>query len=196
MTLETTRSSQRAALALAAGLLLALAAPAFATMARLRALGDGASYLEDDANVLVWFASLVDYPDQVVLDLGHYDHDAEGSLNRRLGAAAGGLHARLDRARRWGTLGIYAQEELPGGAPGGAFTLLGARSFGRLALGCKAMFSTYYQGSNSTDFDGHGKGLYFHAYGLAARWDLGDGLYGDLAGEIVNTQGDAAEEDL
>lgn len=171
-------------------------APAEATMARLRALGDGAAYLEDDANVLVWFASLVDYPDQVVLDLGNLDHDAEGSWNRRLAGPAGGLHARLDRAGRWGTIGLYVQEQLPAGAPGGAVTMLGARSFGRVAIGGKAMFSSYFEGSNSTDFADRGEGLYFHAFGLGARLDLAPGLYGDLAGEIVNTQGDAIDEGL
>jgi hypothetical protein len=177
-------------------LILAAAAPGNATQARLRTLGDGAAYLEDDSNVLFWFASLIDYPDQIVLDLGHLDHDAGGSLNRSLVGPAGGLHARLDQAGRWGSVGLYIQEMLPAGAPGGAITLLGARSFGTFSFGAKAMFSSHFEGSNATDFYGHGEGLYFHVFGLASRLDLADGLYGDIAGEIVNTQSDAIEEDL
>ncbi|MDY0110010.1 MAG: hypothetical protein RBT60_08760 [Candidatus Krumholzibacteria bacterium] len=176
--------------------LVIAAPPAGASLARLRALGDGAAYLEDDANVLVWFASLVDYPDQVVLDLGHLDHDAPGSLNRSLTGTAGGLHAQIDRAGRWGTVGLYAQEALPAGAPGGAISVLGARDGGRLVLGARAMFSSYFDGANSTDFYGYGQALYFHAYGLGVRCDLASGLYGDVAGEIVNVQGDASAEGL
>lgn len=181
---------------LASALVLAAAAPAGATLARLRALGDGSAYLEDDANVLAWFASLVDYPDQIVLDLGHLDHDAAGSLNRSLDGTAGSVHARLGRAGRWGTLGIQVQETLPAGAPGGAVTTLYARAFGKLALGGKAMFSSHFEGANSSASYGHGEALYFHLFGLAGRLDVADGLYGDLAGEIVNTQGDAGEQDL
>lgn len=194
MTRPTARD--RWSLLMIVALLAAAAVPADASLARLRALGDGAAYLEDVAHVMVWFALLVDYPDQVVLDLGHLDHDAPGSLNRSLVGPAGGLHARLDQAGRWGTFGVYVQETLPAGAPGGAITLLGARQFGRMALGGKAMFSSHFRGCNATDSWGQGEGLYFHAFGLAARWDLRRGLYGDLAAEIVNIQGDAGEEDL
>ncbi len=178
-------------MAFIAALTAVAATPAGATLARQRALGDGAAYVEDDANVLVWFASLVDYPDQLVLDFGHLDHDARGFRG-----SGGGLHAQLDRAGRWGTAGLYVQERLPAGAPGGAVSLLGARAFGRLALGAKAMFSSHFEGSNATGSYGHGEGLYLHSFGLAARWDVRPGLYGDLAGEVVNVQYDGSEQDL
>ena len=182
---------------LAAVALAAIAPPeAAATLARVRGLGDGAAYLEDDANVLTWFASLVDHPDRVVLDLGHLDHDRAGSLNRTLSGGGGGLHAQLDRAGHWGTLGLYVQETLPAGAPGGAITLLGARRFGKLAVGGKAMFSSHYEGSNATEIYGEGEGLYFHAFGLSTRWSVRPGLTGDIAAEIVNVQGDAGRQDL
>jgi len=189
------RPRPTAAVALAAVVLFAaLAAPASATLTRVRTLGDGASYLEDDSNALVWFASLVDYPDQAVLDLGDLDHDAPGSLNQSLTNSAGGFHARLDQAGRWGTVGLYVQEDLPAGAPGGAVTLLWARELGEVVLGLKGSFSSYFEGENSTETVGYGESLYFHVYGASARWDVNDGLYGDLAYEIVNVQGDAAEQ--
>ncbi|HOX27041.1 MAG TPA: hypothetical protein PLL30_15080 [Candidatus Krumholzibacteria bacterium] len=180
-----------AATAIAVASIAGLAAPASATLTRVRALGDGASYLEDDSNALVWFASLVDYPDQVVLDLGELDHDAPGSLNESLTGVAGGFHARLDRAGRWGTAGLYVQEDLPAGAPGGAFTLLWARGLGKITVGLKGSFSSHFEGENSTEIPGHGESLYFHDYGASARWDIHDGLYGDLVYELVNVQGDA-----
>lgn len=183
---------------IAAGLiaLTILALPAGATEPRVRALGDGAAYFEDDTAPLTWFGALVDYPDQLVLDLGEYDHDGHGSLNERLQSAGGGLHLRLDEAGRWGVLGLYVQEDLPADAPGGAINVMGARRFGRLSLGARAMLTSHFDGENSTESWGSGESLYIHAYGLGARWDHNDRLYGDLAGEIVNTKSDAAEEDL
>jgi hypothetical protein len=177
-------------------LVLALATPATATLTRVRTLGGGASYLEDDSGAMVWYAPLIDYPDQVVLDLGDWDHDAPGGMNQSVVNTAGSAHFRLDQAGRWPTIGVYVQEDLPAEAPGGAITLLGAQSLGKLTLGLKASFSSYFEGANSNDAEGWGESLYFHAYGLGARWDVSDRLYGDLAGEIVNVQGDARAQDL
>jgi len=177
-------------------LVVAAAAPAAASLIRARALGGDLGYVEDDAGPTVWYGALVDYPDQVVLDLGQYDHDGSGALNDRLRGAGGGAHLALGRDGGLGVLGVYVQEELPAGAPGGGVTLLGARSFGRLALGLRGQFTSHFQGSNSNEQPGWGESLYFHGYGLGARWDAGDRLYGDLAAELVNVQGDAAVQDL
>lgn len=182
--------------ALALAILASTPTDATATQARIRALGDGAAYLEDDANVLVWFATLAEHPDRVLLDLGHLDHDAGGSLNRSLQRPGGGLHARLDRHGRWGVVGLYIQESLAADEPGGAITLLGARRFGALTLGARAMLSSHLDGRNATESYGTGESLYFHAFGLSARWHARAGLRGDLAGEVVNTQGDAVAQDL
>ncbi len=188
--------TRRQRFALSAVVLLLAAAPASATLTRVRAMGGGLSYLEDDAGATVWYAALLDYPDQAVLDLGDLDHDASGSFNRSTTGTAGGFHARLDEAGRWGTVGIYVQEDLPAGAPGGAITLLGARGFGALSLGLQASFSSHYDGDNSTETYGHGESLYIHRYGAAARWDVSDGVYGDIAGELVNVQSSDVEEYL
>jgi hypothetical protein len=188
---------RHALLALAVALLaLALARPAAATDPRVRALGDGANYFEDDTAPLAWFGALVDYPDQVVLDLGEYDHDGGGSFNARMRGAGGGATLRLDETGRWGVLGVFVQEDLPAGAPGGAINLLGARRLGAVSLGFRAMLSSHFDGANTTESWGRGESLYFHSYGLGARWDVSDAFYGDLAAEIVNTTSDAAEEEL
>ncbi len=176
--------------------LLATSIAAHASDPRVRALGDGADYFEDDTTPLSWFGALVDYPDQLLLDLGEYDHDGGGSLNERLLGGGGGAYLSLDEAGRWGVLGLYVQEDLPTGAPGGAITAMGARRFGPLSLGLRAMLTSHFDGENSTETWGHGESLYIHSYGTGARWDVSDRLYGDVALEIVNTKSDAAEEEL
>ena len=176
--------------------LLLAASQATATLTRVRSLGGNLNYLEDDAGATVWYAPLLDYPDQIVLDVGDLNHDASGSLNQSLTHSAGSFHARLDEAGKWGTIGVYVQEDLPQDAPGGGATLLAARQFGKVGIGLKGQFTSHFEGFNSTETDGTGESLYFHAYGLGARWDVSDGVYGDIAGEIVNVQGDAASQDL
>jgi len=175
---------------------LTVALAAGATEPRVRALGDGGAYFEDDTAPLSWFGALVDYPDQLVLDLGEFDHDGSGTLNERMHSGGGGAHLRLDDAGRWGVLGLYVQEDLPAAAPGGAINALGARRFGSFSLGLRAMLTSHFDGENSTESWGTGESLYVHAYGLGARWDRSDNLYGDVAAEIINTKSDAAEEDL
>ena len=176
--------------------LLLAATQATATLTRVRSLGGNLNYLEDDAGATVWYAPLLDYPDQIVLDVGDLNHDASGSLNQSLTHSAGSFHARLDEAGKWGTIGVYVQEDLPMDTPGGGATLLAARQFGKVGIGLKGQFTSHFEGFNSTETDGTGESLYFHAYGLGARWDVSDGVYGDIAGEIVNVQGDAASQDL
>lgn len=175
---------------------IAVAGPTTATSPRVRALGDGATYVEGDTAPLAWFGALVDYPDQIVLDLGEYDHGGAGTFNENLFGGGGGATVRLDEAGRWGVLGLYAQEDLPAEAPGGAINLLGARRFGAVSLGARVMLSSHFDGDNSTETDGASESLYFHSYGLGARWDASDRVYGDLAGELVNTKSDGSEQDL
>jgi len=181
--------------ALFAILALSLATTTLATEPRMRALGDGDVYLEDDTGPLTWYGALVDYPDQLVLDFGEYDHDGSGTFNERMQGAGGGVNLRLDDRGHWGVLGLYVQEDLPADTPGGAITLLGARRFGRLSLGLRAMLTSHFDGENSTETWGVGESLYIHAYGAAGRWDHSDRLYGDVAWEIVNTKSDAAVEE-
>ena len=176
--------------------LLFAASQAAATLTRVRSLGGNLNYLEDDAGATVWYAPLLDYPDQVVLDVGNLDHDAAGSLNRSLTHSAGSFHARLDEAGKWGTVGIYVQEDLPAGAPGGGTTLLAARQFGKVGLGLKAQFTSHQKSFDSTETDGRSESLFYHSYGLGARWDVSDGIYGDLAGDVVNDQASAESQDI
>jgi hypothetical protein len=181
-------------LAVLAATLLA-AGPASATLTRARTLGGDLNYFEDDAGVTAWYGALLDYPDQAVLDLGDYDHDGEGAWNQRTSGTAGAFHAILDAGGRWG-VAAYLQEDLPAGAPGGGATLIGAHRLGRVDLALRAQFTSYFEGANSTEVDGFGQSLYFHGYGLGLRWDLSDRVYADLAGDLVNVQGDDTDQDL
>ncbi len=191
------RRAHRTSVAALATLVAALlcAGQASATLTRARTLGGNLNYFEDDAGVIVWYAALLDYPNQAVFDLGDYDHDGDGAWNQRTTGTAGGFHAKLDQAGTW-AVGLYLQEDLPQDAPGGGATLLAAHQFGNVGLGLRGQFTSYFEGANSTETDGYGESLYFHSYGLGARWDVSDGVYGDIAGELVNVQGDAANQDL
>lgn len=173
--------------------LLITAGSASATLTRVRALGGGLSYVDDDAGATLWYTSLLDYPDRAVLDIGdvNLDHGGNG-----LGNSGGGIHLALDHPHERTCIGLYLQDTLPAEAPGGAITLLGAHRFGALALGFKAGFTSYFAGENSTETYGYGRGIYFHDYGLAGRWDASPSVSGDLAFDLVNVQGDAGEEDL
>ncbi len=172
---------------------LVLAGQASATLTRVRALGGGLSYLEDDANATLWYARLVDYPDRAVFDVGDIPIDAGGG---GLANSGGGLHVGMSRTDPRTCLGVYVQDTLPADAPGGGITLLGAHRFGGLALGLKAGLTSYFNGENTTETYGAGQGLYYHDFGLGAAVDLSPRLQTDLAVDLVNVQGDAASQDL
>ena len=46
-----------------------------ASTARLRALGGEGAYLEDPANVLLWYGSLGDYPNLVIAETGAWEQN-------------------------------------------------------------------------------------------------------------------------
>jgi hypothetical protein len=173
------------ALCLLAILFAGALAPAGATTARLRSLGGQGDYLEDDANVLRWYGSLVDYPGRAVLELGTWDHEAPGPLSDRIGGRGGGLHARFDRAGRWGTGAVYFGEDLPAPDLGGWIQLLWARRLGPLAVGASFRGSSYSEAGRTTGSDAlDGQSAFTHGLGLGVRWDLADGLYADLAADL------------
>jgi hypothetical protein len=157
--------------------------PAFATTSRLRSLGGQADYLEDDANVLRWYGSLVDYPQRAVLELGSWSHDAGGSLPGRVTNQGGGLHAQFDPDQTWGVGAVYFGEDLPAPDGGGWINLLAARRFGKVAVGGSFRASSFSDAaSNHVSGWLDGSSNFVHDFGLGIRWDLSDGLYLDLAG--------------
>ncbi|MDD5718403.1 MAG: hypothetical protein PHQ53_01790 [Candidatus Krumholzibacteria bacterium] len=171
-------------------MLLTFADPAAATSGRLRSLGGQADFLEDDANVLRWYGSLIDYPQQVVLELGDLNHDTGGSLTSRLNRQGGGLHAQFDPAGRWGTGAAYFGEDLPLPERGGWINLVWARRFGRIGMGAAFRGTSFSEAGNRNDEDLDGQSCFTHSLGLGLRWDLTSDLYADIALEASQVEVD------
>ena len=177
--------------ALAAGL-LGLALPAAASTARLAALGGG-DYLDDERAVLRWYADLVDHPNLAVFELGRFDSGGGGQpWSDEISAQGGGIHARFDEAGRWGTLAAYFHSRAVEGSagqvgadyPGGSFSLVYARSQGRLDLGLRFRGTSYAEYGGTAGSDLSGREDYRHVMGLGARWRHDEGLSFEIAGEI------------
>ncbi len=184
------RSRSLPILAIALGLMVATAAPAAATTSRVRSLGGQGDYFEDDSNVLRWYGSLVDYADEVVLELGTWKQDAHlpAGLDR-LSHQGGGVHLRFDEKGEWGTGAVYFGSDLPEPEPGGYFSALYARAFGAVNAGLFFRGTSYGKAANTAQTENFvGDALYFHDYGLGLRLDLGEAAYVDLAGEITQTR--------
>jgi len=169
---------------LAAALLAATPAPA--SEARLRALGGGADFLEDPTGVQRWSGSLVDYPGVATLELGSWDHDADGAVTGR----GGGLHLAFDEAGRWGTAAMYFGDDLPAPDPGGWIRLLYARRLGPVSLGLTFRGTSHSDADNGDELSLTGESRFLHDLGLGARFDLSDGFYVDLAAEALDAEVD------
>lgn len=182
-------------------LLCLLATSAFATSARVNALGGGGAFLEDDDNLQRWYGSLVDYPDRVILDSGHfsinYGYHAEGS-DQRLSGPWGLAAVGLDRWKIPGVLsiGLYGagDDADSGGLYRDALRTTWAVMYGVDIKGVAATL-IYRSGSdNRSETDGLATWTWDrsrHDLGLGFRFDLSDGAYLDVAGEFR-----AADEDI
>lgn len=181
--------TRRAATLLIALIALTAASGASAGTARLTALGGDGTYVRDAANVLRWYADLVDYPDQVALEMGDPLHGREDVLVRQglIGHGAG-AHVQLDHAGRWGTAAVYFQDDLPLGPTDGAFTTLWGRRLGSFQLGLGGRFSTYGDSRTGTVIGDRLVSQYFHQYGAGLGWTVKESLQLELAGEVVNSQ--------
>jgi len=174
-------------------LLCLLAPTAWATSARVNALGGGGEFFEDDYNVQRWYGSLVDYPDRFVLDSGHFNiidgyHDQDG---HRLSGPSGSLTLGLDRWRLPGVFSaaLYAMgDDVDSGGlyRDGMRTTL-ALLYGVQIKGVNAT-ATYRRGTdNDSDTDDTGTWTWERSrtdFGLGLRFDLTDGAYLDLAAEL------------
>jgi hypothetical protein len=169
-------------------LCVVLAAPAGATISRVRSLGGSGDDFEDDSNVLRWPGSLVDYTGVAALDLGTWNLDTDGRSTGR----GGHLFASLGRA---GCLGLAFADELPEPDPGGYFSAIFAHSFGPLTPAVSFRGSTYGAGRDDLgDRQFAGQTSYLHNWGGGLRWDAGDGLYLDAAAEWIRAEIEFADE--
>lgn len=193
-------------------LVIAVAMPAFASETRLRTLGPGvAPFIEDDANVFMWYATLPSYEDLVTVTVGYYDvyYEMEDYDDFDEGGedlvARFGLTYGLGDDAEYGVLGLWWEEDTPG--PN--------RWMGSDGLWAGPMFGPYTDFSDFVynkwhamygyQMDGMSFGLYFNradqgAYeeqsgvsgefedyssyttiGAGVRFDVGDDAYADLA---------------
>ncbi len=181
-------------------LILAVAAaprPGLATTARLTSLGGG-DFIEDDHNVQRWYGSLGDYPNLVVLEAGHFTlpegwHDAGGD---RVSGPGIGLHLTPDEAGSWGTAALFVNGQGDAVDPGGlardrmgtTWTAMWSRRFGRLqpALmyrhGADSGEDAVVPGASATAHRSWDRAR--TEWGGGLRWDISDGAYLDLAGEL------------
>jgi len=173
------------------------ATPVLATSARLASLGGG-EFLEDDHNVHRWYGSLGDYPDLLLLEAGHFTlpdgwHDDNG---HRVSGPGLGLHLALDKAGNWGTGAIFWQGQGDDVDPGSlardrmgpTWSAMWTRRFGSLQP--TVMFRTG-RDSGEASVNPSDPAAPVRSWdrsrlewGLGLRWDLSDGAYLDLAGEV------------
>ena len=189
------------------GFALFYATEAVATSSRIRSLGGGGGYFEDDNNVLRWYGSLPEYGNLAVVELGTFDLDADDddAWDERVSGQGGGFHVNFDQAGKWGTAAIYTQEDSPGwpngGTPGGHFSALYGRRFGAFTPGLYFRGTSFTQTDATDDSPLLGLSEYLHDFGLGLRVDAAENVYFDLAGEIMNSQfdyiatGDAINDD-
>lgn len=168
--------------------ILCTAPQATATISRVSSLGGGGDFFEDDSNVLRWYGSLGDYPDQVVVESGNFtilDGYWHSSRHRFSGPGAG-VHKALGQGARFGTAAFYyhGQDEdrttaIQRDHLRGNLSFLYA-----LDLGGVSAAVTYRHGSLITEIYDSTTELSIDTFGTGVRVDLGPAAYLDLAGEI------------
>jgi hypothetical protein len=178
-------------------LLLVWPEGSLATSTRINSLGGSGGFFEDNHNVLRWSGSLGDYPDLAIIETGHFDltHGYDDDWGKSVSGPGGGVHARFDKAGRWGTGGLYfhgsADDSDPGSLHrsylGGSVTAL----YSREVAGVSG--ALIFRHTADTDFKSNlvkpvpieiGYERSRDDIGLGARLDLSEKAYLDLAGDI------------
>jgi len=157
--------------------LLCCATPVFATSSRVESMGGGDDYFEDINNVLRWYGSLASYGGTALFELG----ETSGSSVERRGAT---LIADLTRGGGWGTAGLF----LFGDNPDEVIRLAWGKRFGGVQIGLqwKLRWEAYHWYDQSLGESGV-LDTDDQVFGLGARWELGDRLFLDTAGDVAQT---------
>lgn len=173
------------------------ASPLQATTARLASLGGG-DVLEDDHNVQRWYGSLGDFTNQLTLEGGHFTLPEGWHDERGFRVSGPGLDIRksLDRAGRWGTVAfsLHARgDDIDPGSlvrdrMGRTWSVMWSRRVGSVQP------TVMVRHGSDEDEDAPAPGSFPSLrrrwdrarteFGLGLRWDLADGAYLDLAGEL------------
>ncbi|MCP4292995.1 MAG: hypothetical protein GY780_14310 [bacterium] len=168
-----------------------LTSAADATTSRINSLGGGGDYFEDDANVLRWYGSLVDYPDQVFVESGNFNLSSGywQSPSEKISGPGLGVHAALGTKGRWGTVGLFYHDQDDDRDPfllqehlRQNFSLLYAASFGRITAG-----AIFRRGTRDVQTETFSVDYSANTYGLGVRVNLSKNAYLDLALESRKT---------
>ncbi len=176
--------------ALAILVLLCMVQPSFATISRVNSFGGSGDYFEDDSNVLRWYGSLVDYPDQVIVESGDFTI-LDGywrSVHEKQGGMGIGAHMALGREGQFGTAAFFFHDQdedristLQEDNLRNNFSFLYSLDLGPLTAGV-----TYRHGSLKTEVYDSTTDLSIDTFGTGLRMDLGESAYLDLAGEVCS----------
>jgi hypothetical protein len=184
-------------------IVVAIAMPAFASETRIRTLGPMiAPYIEDDANVFTWYATLPSYANLVTITAGYEDvyvyGDDRGYYDDYLMSKFGMTYG-LGEDNHYGVLGLWWEESTIG--PTFGHDTWGPTGYGtaqfdewvynkwNVMYGYQMeglSFGLYFNRADNgeyADMDGD-KGEMHEAYttiGLGVRFDIGDAAYADVA---------------
>lgn len=182
--------------------MVAIAMPALASETRIRTLGPMvAPFIEDDANVFTWYATLPSYANLVTMTAGYEDVYIYGSdrgwYNDYIYAKFG-LTYGLGEDNAWGVLGLWWEETTLG-------PVFGHETWGPFGYGTAQFdewvynkwnvmwgyqleglsFGLYFnRADNGEYYEGDEEGEMHEAYttlGLGVRFDIGEDMYADLA---------------
>lgn len=175
-------------------LVVALAAPAFATTARVNSLAGTGDYMNDDSNMFRWYGVLPSYANLVMMEVGSWD----GSVEHR---GIGVTHACGDEGK-WGTWGFWLLEDAVNddsffmntpiwnaamgyssvgvGMPYSKFVVAWGKEFEMMSLGLNFTRSDLSVEDETVDPIAR-TNWSFTTVGAGIRADVGDDAYTDLA---------------
>ncbi len=175
-------------MAMASIFLCTMAQPGLATISRVGSLGGCGDYFEDDSNVLHWYGSLADYPDQVVLESGNFnipDGYWQAAGWKRSGPGFG-AHMALGQEGRLGTAAFFYHDRDEASSSAISHDQLrdNLNFLYSLDLGPLTAGVSYGYGSHDIEIFNSTSNLSVHTFGAGLRMDLSSSAYLDLAGEI------------
>jgi len=181
---------------------VATAAPAMATDARVQSMAGVSRYIEDDYNIFVWPATLASYSNMVWIGLGNYYYDyypelaQPSSTNTYLGVSYG-----LGSENKYGTLAMFLYHYGYGLNPLGSdawpgsgvfdwsldnkWTIMWAYPMEKFAFGLYFNRSDNgYKHDDETPADSYENHAAYTTIGGSIRFDIGEKAYADLGASV------------
>ncbi len=158
-----------------------------ATISRVNSLGGNGDFFEDDSNVLRWYGSLVDYPNQAVLESGNFNIQ-DGYWQTPASKLSGpgfGVHYALGQSGQYGNLALFYRDH----NDDRNFSMISEELRNNVqliyALNLGPLTAAAFWGHGSRDLNIANTEFEYSAnnVGLGARLDLNENVYLDLAWE-------------